>query len=98
MTGTDGRAYRQIDVLAVAPPPGQMGQIAAQSFARRTGGMGRLTEMDNWLMGQAIRGAGDGVGRRELLSYLFFDEDYFAAGIELGRKTAAEALSRGWQR
>jgi hypothetical protein len=75
-----------------------MGQIAAQSFDRRTGGLGRLTAMDNWLLGQAIRGAGDGVGRRELLSYLFFDEDYFAAGIELGRKTASDALSRGWQR
>jgi NTE family protein len=98
LRGSSGRAYRQIDVLAVSPPPGEMGQIAAQSFDRRTGGFGRLTEMDNWLLGQAIRGAGDGVGRRELLSYLFFDEDYFAAGIELGRKTASDALSRGWQR
>jgi NTE family protein len=97
LTGSTGRAYRQIDVLAVSPPPGEMGQIAAQSFDRRTGGLGRLTELDNWLLGQAIRGAGDGVGRRELLSYLFFDEDYFAAGIELGRKTASDALSRGWQ-
>jgi hypothetical protein len=54
--------------------------------------------MDNWLVGRAIRGAGNAVGRRELLSYLFFDEEYFAAGIELGRRTAAAALSRGWER
>ena len=98
LTGTTGRPYRQIDLLTVSPPPGEMGRIAADVFARRTGGLRRLTEMDNWLLGQAIRGAGDGVGRRELLSYLFFDEDYFAAGIELGRNTAAAALSLGWQR
>jgi hypothetical protein len=54
--------------------------------------------MDNWLVGKAIRGAGNAVGRRELLSYLFFDEEYFEAGIELGRQTAAAALSRGWER
>ena len=54
--------------------------------------------LDNWLLGQAIRGAGDAVGRRELLSYLFFDQDYFEAGIELGRRTAADVLRRGWQR
>jgi NTE family protein len=98
LTGSTGRAYRPIDVLEVSPPPGAMGLIAADVFDRRTGGLRRLTEMDNWLLGQAIRGAGDGVGRRELLSYLFFDEAYFAAGIELGRRAAAAALSRGWQR
>lgn len=98
LTATSGAPYRQIDVLAVAPPPGEMGRIAAEVFARRTSGLGRLTAMDNWLLGQAIRGAGDAVGRRELLSYLFFDEEYFEAGIELGRRTAAEALRRGWER
>jgi NTE family protein len=98
LTGSNGRPYRPIDVLAVAPPPGEMGRIAADVFDRRTGGLRRLTEMDNWLLGQAIRGAGNGVGRRELLSYLFFDEDYFAAGIELGRSAATAALAQGWQR
>jgi NTE family protein len=98
LTGSGGRPYRPIDVLAVSPPPGEMGRIAGEIFNRRTGGLHRFTELDNWLLGQAIRGAGDGVGRRELLSYLFFDEDYFAAGIELGRKAAADALSQGWQR
>jgi hypothetical protein len=28
---------------------------------------------------------------------LFFDEQYFAASIELGRRTAAAALAAGWQ-
>ncbi|MGE5762735.1 MAG: patatin-like phospholipase family protein [Mycobacterium leprae] len=93
-----GRPYREIDVIDVSPPPGEMGRIAVEIFDRKTAGFGRFTEMDNWLIGQLIRGAGDAVGRRELLSYLFFDEEYFAAGIELGRRTAAAALSRGWQR
>ena len=97
LTRSTGEPYRQIDVMAVSPPPGEMGRVAADVFDRKTRGLGRLTEMDSWLLGQAIRGAGDAVGRRELLSYLFFDEDYFAAGIELGRRTAAAALSRGWE-
>lgn len=97
LTRSTGEPYRQIDVMAVSPPPGEMGRVAAEVFDRRTRGLGRITEMDSWLLGQAIRGAGDAVGRRELLSYLFFDEEYFAAGIELGRRTAAAALTRGWQ-
>jgi NTE family protein len=40
-----------------------------------------------------------GCGRtQELLSYLFFDEEYFEASIELGRRTAVNALTRGWIR
>ena len=98
LTGSSGRPYRQIDVMAVSPPPGEMGRLAAGVLGRRTRGLGRLTEMNSWLVGQAIRGAGDALGRRELLSYLLFDEEYFAAGIELGRRTAVAALSRGWER
>ena len=98
LTSRDGAPYRLIDVMTVSPPPGEMGRIAAQIFEHKTRGLGRLTEMDNWLLGQAIRGAGNAVGRRELLSYLFFDEDYFEAGIELGRRAATDALADGWQR
>ncbi len=98
LTDRGGRPYRGIEVMAVSPPAGEMGRIAAEVFNRRTSGLGRITERDNWLLGRLIRGAGDAVGRRELLSYLFFDEEYFAATIELGRRTAAEALARGWLR
>ena len=98
LVGADGVPYRAIDVMVVSPPPGEFGRIAAEVFERRTSGLGRISELDNWLIGKAIRGAGDDVGRRELLSYLFFDQEYFAAGLELGRKTASSALSRGWER
>lgn len=89
-------AYRVIEHLAVSPPPGAMGAMADDLYRARTQGLRRLTEMDNWLLGKAIRGAGDAVGRRELLSYLFFDQEYFAAGAELGRRTAREAIGQGW--
>ncbi len=93
-TGAD---YRAVEHLAVAPPPGAMGKMADDVYRSKTQGLGRLTEMDNWLLGKAIRGAGDAVGRRELLSYLFFDQDYFAAGVELGRTTAREVIGQGWR-
>lgn len=32
------------------------------------------------------------------LSYLFFNEQYFSESIDLGRRAAAAALSRGWER
>lgn len=92
-----GRPYRTVPVMAVSPPPGAMGRAADRIFGERTRGLGRLTDLDNWLIGKALRGAGDRVGRRELLSYLFFDEEYFSAGVELGRSAAAEALGRGWE-
>ena len=98
LTDRQGRPYRTIEVMTVSPQPGELGWVAAEVFDRRTGGLGRIGELDNYLLGQLIRGAGDAVGRRELLSYLFFDEDYFAAGIELGRQAAAAALARGWER
>jgi NTE family protein len=98
LAGSGGEPYRTVDVLAVSPPPGELGRLASDILGQKTRGLGRVTELDNWLLGKGIRGAGDAVGRRELLSYLFFDEDYFAAGIELGRQAAAAALQQGWER
>ncbi len=92
-----GTPYRPIQVMDISPPPGAMGTLAAEVFARRTDGLGWLTENDNWLLGRLIRGGGDAVGRRELLSYLFFDEEYFTASIELGRSAAIAALKTGWK-
>ena len=97
LTDTRGRPYRTVPVMAVSPPAGAMARAADRIFRDRTRGLGRLTELDNWLIGRALRGAGDGVGRRELLSYLFFDEEYFSAGVELGRASALESLARGWE-
>lgn len=98
LTSPDGRGYRPIEILTVAPAPGAMGLLAESVFHTRTRGLGRLTQFDNWLLGQVLRGAGGGAGRRELLSYLFFDRDYFTKAIEFGRTAAAHALACGWAR
>lgn len=98
LTARSGRPYRPIELMTVSPAPGHMGRLATEIFEHKTSGLGRLTELDNWLLGQVIRGAGDSVGRRELLSYLFFDEDYFGAGIKAGRRAAMKALAGGWLR
>ena len=92
-----GRPYRTVPVVAVSPAPGAMGRAADRIFRDRTRGLGRFRELDIWVLGRALRGAGDKVGRRELLSYLFFDEEYFAAGAALGRTAAEQALAAGWQ-
>ncbi len=89
-------SYRQVPSLVVSPRPGEMGRLAARVHAERTGGLSGLREVDNRLIGRFIRGAGDGVGRRELLSYLFFDPEYFARSIDLGREHARAALAQGW--
>lgn len=96
LRSSTGKPYREIEVLPVAPPADQLGRMALDVFERRTNPLGWLRETDNWLIGRMIRGAGDAVGRRELLSYLFFDEEYFQASIELGRETARRALADGW--
>ena len=90
------RPYREIEVMVVSPPPGEMAGAAAEIFQAKTGGFGRLKEYDNWLLGKGIRIAGNTAGREELLSYLFFDETYFDRGIEIGQKAAADALDRGF--
>ncbi len=97
LRSSDGRPYRTIEFLTVSPPPGELGRLATRIFDEKTSGLGRLTESDNWLLGRALRGAGDATGRRELLSYLLFDEHYFANSFELGRKAAATALAMPWQ-
>ena len=96
-SGRAGEPYRRVEVLAVSPHPGELGALASTIYEQRTRGLRRITELDNWLVGRFIRGAGDAAGRRELLSYLLFDEEYFARSIELGRAAAAEALRTGFR-
>lgn len=91
-----GRPYRTVQVMSVSPAPGQLGEIAAEVWRDRMRPLGWLRETDNWLLGRGLRGLGDAVGARELLSYLLFDEEYFDRGIELGRQAGAQALERGW--
>ncbi|HET7397327.1 MAG TPA: patatin-like phospholipase family protein [Intrasporangium sp.] len=94
LTARSGRPYRPIEVMTVSPPPGELGRLAAQAFERR--GLGRLAHVGNRLLERGIRGIGDGVGRRELLSYLLFDPLYFTDSVRLGRAMARAAYAAGW--
>ena len=82
--------------MTVSPGPGELGCLAARVLADTTRGFGAVRNQDNYVLGQLLRGAGDGRGRRELLSYFFFDEDYFAESIERGHRAALAALATGW--
>ena len=53
-------------------------------------------ETDSLALGRLLRGVGDGPGQQELLSYLFFDDEYFTQQIELGAHQARAALRGGW--
>ena len=93
----DGTPYRTIHLMTVSPLPGELARLASDVAARTTSGLGALRETDNWLLDRALRGAGDASGRRELLSYLLFDETYFTESIRLGRAAARRALAAGWE-
>ena len=47
-------------------------------------------------LGRLLRGVGAGPGQQELLSYTFFDDEYFSAQIELGIAAADTALAGDW--
>lgn len=95
---TSNRRYQPVEVMAVAPEPGRLGQLADTAWRSRYGEFYRRRGLgDTAALGRLLRGAGDGQGRRELLSYVLFDEQYFADSIDHGVKRAQVALDRGWQ-
>ena len=64
----DDTPYRTIEYMTVSPSPGELGRLAARVLADKTRGFRAVREQDNYLLGKLLRGAGDGPGRRELLS------------------------------
>jgi NTE family protein len=92
-----GLPYRLVEVMTVSPPPGALGALAADVLARTGYGAALLREIDNLVINRVLRGGGDGIGHRELLSYLLFDREYFTESIRIGRRAGADALAKGWQ-
>ena len=43
---------------------------------------------------RVLRGLGEGTGQRELLSYVLFDDEYFAAQIDIGANAARAVLKQ----
>ena len=94
-----GRPLRRVPVLTVAPQPGQLARLASRVLKRKYQRWPWTWRDDTstWLLARLLRTVGDGPGRAELLSYLAFEEEYFAEQMILGAAAAQAALSNGWQ-
>jgi NTE family protein len=79
--------YRRIPYVFVGPERrGAVGEIAAEVFAERYGGLRRLRSPDMLLINELIGGVSH--NHAELLSLLFFDPAFAEALIEVGRRDA----------
>ncbi|MGV1036262.1 MAG: patatin-like phospholipase family protein [Candidatus Nanopelagicales bacterium] len=98
LTKSNGDELRAVPLMAVSPEPGQLRDLAAATLRSnvRRGPLGFWRESDSIVLDRMLRGLGDGPGRAELFSYLYFDETYFAEQIKLGEAAAEEALASGW--
>lgn len=91
-----GNVRSVVPYLAIGPADrGTLGLLAAEIFGRRRGAVGatlRFARDPNMrLLGRLL--TGDGSRRGDLLSYLFFDPEFMAASIELGRSDAEAAFA-----
>ncbi len=88
------RPYRRIAYALITPQRRrELGQLAARTYARRYRGLRAVaTEPDLLLLGRLLRGRTEASG--DLLSFLFFDEEYIDALIVSGRRDARRWLRR----
>jgi NTE family protein len=92
---TGARPYHHVALLEVSPEPGTLAEMASDVLHSK--GRAWWRETDSLALGRLLRGVGDGPGQQELLSYMFFDDEYFEQQIELGARVARNAVRRGWQ-
>ncbi len=86
-----------LPVMVASPEPGQLGRLARDVVTEeldRPWSWWRST--DDVVLSRLLRGAGDGPGREELLSYVLFDQTYFLRQLDLGRQAGRAALLAGW--
>lgn len=93
-TSESGREYHHVALLEISPKPGSLAQLATDVL--RSKGRNWWRESDSLALGRLLRGVGAGPGQQELLSYTFFDDEYFSAQIELGIAAADTALAGDW--
>ena len=85
--------YRKVSYAIVAPGEhGEIGRLATDRLAAAYGGLRGLREPDYALFGLLL--GGHSASRGELLSFLFFDEDYIRDLIDAGRRDAERWLAR----
>lgn len=90
LCSTQGRDLHPVSVMAVSPEPGVLAELATETLA------GKRLDPQAIALRRVLRGLGDGPGAAELLSYAYFDRDYFDAQIDLGIAAADRALATGW--
>jgi NTE family protein len=79
--------YRTVPYIFVGPERrGVIGEIAAEVFARRYGGLKRLRSLDLALLNELVGGVSH--NHAELLSLLFFDPAFADALIQRGQQDA----------
>jgi NTE family protein len=89
-TGT-GRPLHEVKLLEVSPAPGLLAELATRILD------GKRFDPNAVFLRSFLRGLGDGPGEMELLSYAYFDADYFDAQIDVGIEAAEKALAAGWK-
>ena len=86
--------YRSVPYIFVAPERrGAIGELAREVFDSRYGGLKGLRSPDFRLLNRLIGGESPTHG--ELLSYLFFDQDFIEELIRMGQADARRWLNSG---
>ncbi len=84
---------RRIPYMLIAPEdPDEVGRAATEVYRRHYGSTVDLARSPNVAALGRLLGAGTSPGHGELLSYLFFAEEFAEALIELGRRDATSWL------
>jgi hypothetical protein len=97
LTDLQGQPLRSVPLMVVSPQPGELGSLAAAVIDKKTvPPLGPIREPEDFTLDRLLRGLGDSPGRVELLSYVYFDTDYFDAQIEVGAAAAEAALNGDW--
>lgn len=91
-TTSAGRPYRPVQLLEISPEPGTLAELAQATLDAKAG----WRDPSALAVQRLLRGVGDGPGTQELLSYAYFDSEYFTAQIALGEAAAWQALDAGW--
>ncbi|HWT50115.1 MAG TPA: patatin-like phospholipase family protein [Mycobacterium sp.] len=91
-----GRLRKKIPYVFVGPAHSQtLGRLALEVLRRKpryTGALApRLRQLELRLMARALKG--DGPRRGDLVSYLYFDQEFIRACIELGQRDANAVLT-----
>jgi NTE family protein len=83
--------YRKVPYIFIAPGRrGAIGELASQVFKSRYGGFRALRSVDFPLLNRLI--GGDSATHGELLSYLFFDQEFIEELIQMGQRDARRWL------